>query len=117
MYKIGDIIPVKVTGVENYGIFVKVDEEFNGLIHISEVDNSFVKDINKYVKVGEDIHAVVLEVDEETKHMKMSIRYLNYNNNNNGKRIIKDNINGFLPIANSLDDMIKEKLEEIKRND
>ena len=47
MYKIGDIIEVEVSGIENYGIFVKAEDDYTGLIHISEIDNNYIKDINK----------------------------------------------------------------------
>lgn len=113
MYNIGDIVKVIVTGIENYGIFVKVDDEFTGLIHISEVDNGFIKDINKYVKLNDEIYANVIGVEESNKHLKLSIKNLNYNNNNYGKRIIKESISGFLPLYNQLDNIIKEKLEEL----
>lgn len=61
MYKIGDIIEVEVSGIENYGIFVKAEDDYTGLIHISEIDNNYIKDINKYVKVGDDIYANVID--------------------------------------------------------
>ena len=41
-FNLGDIIEVTVTGIENYGIFVSVNDEYTGLIHISEIDNNFV---------------------------------------------------------------------------
>ena len=46
MYKVGEIIEAEVTGIESYGIFVKVDKEYNGLIHISEIDNNYTKTYN-----------------------------------------------------------------------
>ena len=67
MYKIGDVIPVIVTGIQDYGIFVKVDDEYSGLIHVSEIDNKFIKDINKYVKENDMIYASIINVDEENK--------------------------------------------------
>ena len=42
MYKIGDIVDGKVTGIEDYGIFVVMDDETIGLIHISEVSHFYV---------------------------------------------------------------------------
>ena len=62
-YKIGDIIKCRVSGIENYGIFVQVDESTSGLIHISEVSNDFVKDVNNYVKLDEIIYCQVLDVN------------------------------------------------------
>ena len=41
-YHVGDIIKVTVTSIENYGIFVTIDEEYNGMIHISEMSDNFV---------------------------------------------------------------------------
>ena len=42
MYKIGDTVKGKITGIQKYGIFVAVDNEYTGLIHISEISNAFV---------------------------------------------------------------------------
>ena len=64
MYKVGDIIKVNVTGIEKYGIFVNIDADYNGLIHISEISDSFVRDINDYVKVGDTINSKILEIDD-----------------------------------------------------
>ena len=47
-FNLGDIIEVTVTGIENYGIFVSVNDEYTGLIHISEIDNNFVENLKKY---------------------------------------------------------------------
>ena len=115
MYKIGEIIEVQVTGIENYGIFVNASNDYTGLIHISEIDNNYIKDINKYVKVGDDIYANIIGIDEATKHLKLSIKNMNYNDNNHGRRIIKENINGFLPLHNKLDEWIEETLEIMKK--
>mgnify|MGYP004460256961 CR=1 FL=1 len=115
MYKVGEIIEAEVTGIESYGIFVKVDKEYNGLIHISEIDNNYIKDINKYVKLGDNIYTNVIGIDDATKHLKLSIRNMNYNDNNHGKRIIKENIKGFLPLYNKLDEWIEETLHELRK--
>ena len=53
---IGDIIKVTVTGIQNYGAFVMIDEEYDGLIHISEISKDYVKDINDYVQIGDEIY-------------------------------------------------------------
>lgn len=116
MYKVGEIIEVEVTGIESYGIFVKADNDYTGLIHISEIDNNYIKDINKYVKLGDNIYTNVIGVDDATKHLKLSIKNMNYNDNNHGTRIIKENINGFLPLHNKLDEMIKETLKEMNKS-
>ena len=73
-YQVGDIVTVSVTGVEKYGIFVGLDEYYSGLIHISEISSGFVRNVNDYVNLGEVIRAKVLEIDEDTLHVKLSIK-------------------------------------------
>lgn len=114
-YNIGDIIEVLVSGIESYGIFVKCDSDYSGLIHISEIDNGFVKDINEYVKVGDKIYAHIINVDNDTKHLYLSIKNMNYNDNNNGTRNIKESISGFLPLSKELPKWIEEGIDKIKK--
>ena len=62
MYKIGDTVKCVITGFKEYGIFVKVANEFNGLIHISEISESFVRNVNDYVDICEEIYAKLIEI-------------------------------------------------------
>ena len=114
-FNLGDIIEVTVTGIENYGIFVSVNDEYTGLIHISEIDNNFVKDINDYVKIGEKIYANIIGIDHDNMHLNLSIKNMNYNDNENGTRNIKESISGFLPLHNKLDEWIKESYDKLKK--
>lgn len=114
-FNLGDIIEVTVTGIENYGIFVSVNDEYTGLIHISEIDNNFVKDINDYVKIGEKIYTNIIGIDHDNKHLNLSIKNMNYNDNENGTRNIKESISGFLPLHNKLDEWIKESYDKLKK--
>ena len=117
-FKVGDIIEVKVTGIEQYGIFVKADEEYTGLIHISEIDNNFIKDISDYAYIGETIYANIIGINEESKQLNLSIKNMNYTNNADENRKVKESISGFLPLHNHLDEWIEESLQSIeKEND
>ncbi len=113
-FKTGSIVKCQVTGIEKYGAFVSGDNEYTGLIHISEVSNDFVKDINSFMEVGETIYCQILEVDEENKHLKLSTKNINYKSNNQSK--IKESRLGFLPLKNALDKWIKDKISEINKN-
>ena len=114
MYVVGEIIKVKVSGIEPYGIFVLADNDYAGLIHISEIDNNFVKDINSYVKIGDIIYASIINVDVDNKQLSLSIKNMNYTNNEGDTRVIKESISGFLPLYNNLDKWLDEKVREIK---
>lgn|SRR5574344_787714 len=114
-YKVGKIVKGNITGVEKYGIFVNLDNFYSGLIHISEISPDFVRDINKYGEVGETIYVKIIEVDEETSHLKLSIKGIDYRIS---KKPLKSKIvetgTGFMPLLNHLDSWIEEKVKEIE---
>lgn len=113
-YKCGSIVKGQVTGIENYGVFVSIDNEYTGLIHISEISNDFVSDIHKFLEIDETIYCQILEVNEETKQLKLSIKNINYKSNNNNK--VKESRLGFLPLKSHLDKWIEDKISEIEKN-
>ena len=73
--KIGDIVYGKITNILGYGAFVQV-EEYDGLIHISEFSDHFVKDINDFVSIGDEVKLKIIEIDEENKRLKLSYKQL-----------------------------------------
>ena len=73
-FEIGSILTGKVTGIQSYGAFVALDENNQGLVHISEITHGFVKDINEHLKVGDEVKVKVLSVDEEAGKIGLSIR-------------------------------------------
>lgn len=73
-FEIGQILDGKVTGIQPYGAFVALDEETQGLVHISEVTHGYVKDIHEYLTVGDEVKVKVLQVDEEKNKVSLSIR-------------------------------------------
>ncbi len=72
--EIGSVLTGKVTGIQPYGAFVAIDENTQGLVHISEITHGFVKDINDHLKVGDEIQVKVLSIDEEAGKIGLSIR-------------------------------------------
>ena len=75
-YKVGDVVTGKVTGIQPYGAFVALDDETQGLVHISEITYGYVKDVHEFIKVGDEIMVKILDVDEEQKKISLSIRVL-----------------------------------------
>ncbi len=114
-YKKGNIVTGTVTGIESYGVFVSFDEYYSGLIHISEISHGFVKDIHDYVKVGDVIKVEILEVDEETSHLKLSIKNIGIEKprpSRRKKRKIEETPSGFHTLAQKLPYWIKENLKK-----
>lgn len=74
LIKEGSVIKGKVTGIQPYGVFVSLGRDIMGLIHISELTDEYVKDINEYVQVGDIVRVKVLEIDYENKTAKLSLK-------------------------------------------
>lgn len=75
-YQAGDTISGKVTGIQPYGAFVALDDQTQGLVHISEITHGYVKEVSEYLAVGQEVDVKVLEVDEKSKKISLSIRAL-----------------------------------------
>ena len=71
--KAGEIYEGKVTGITNFGAFIKLDNGETGMVHISEVAPVFVKDINAFLSEGQDVKVKVLSVGENNK-ISLSIK-------------------------------------------
>ena len=110
-YSKDEIVEGLVTGIENYGIFIGLDEYYSGLIHISEISDDYVKDINNYVNIGETIKARVIENDDDSFHVKLSIKNLNYRITRNNSKIMETG-SGFDILKEHLPIWIKEKNSE-----
>lgn len=71
--EIGSKVQGKVTGITNFGAFVELPDGKTGLVHISEVADNYVKDINEHLKVGDEVEVKVMNVEADGK-IGLSIR-------------------------------------------
>jgi S1 RNA binding domain protein len=71
--EIGKVYEGKVKGITKFGAFVELDKDTTGMVHISEVANTFVNDINEHIKEGETVKVKVLSVGEDNK-ISLSIK-------------------------------------------
>jgi len=76
-YKVGDVLDGKVTGIVDFGIFVKVEEGLEGLVHISEIDWTLVENPKTLFKVGDEVKVKVIEVKDGK--ISLSIKLLKEN--------------------------------------
>lgn len=114
-FKVGSVVLGEVTGIESYGIFVKLDNGYSGLVHISEITERFVKDINNYAKVGEKIYVEIKEIDAQSNKCILSVKGLNYRIDDT--RLVKESVRGFTPLKQHLPLWIEDKYKEIHKEE
>lgn len=70
----GDEVQGRVSRLVHYGAFVDLGSQGSGLIHISEVSDSFVSDVSTHLKEGDNVRVRVLSVDTENGRIALSLR-------------------------------------------
>jgi|SRR5690554_1517973 len=60
--QVGQVLTGEVTGITNFGAFVKLPNKSTGLVHISEVADSYVRDINDYLQLNEEVKVKVISI-------------------------------------------------------
>jgi len=73
----GQVLPSIVNNITNFGCFVDIGIKESGLIHISNLSDSFVKDVNEHVYLHQQIVVKVLDVDIERKRIQLKLHKLN----------------------------------------
>lgn len=114
-YEVGAVVKGKVTGIKPFGAFIALDEETQGLVHISEVAHNYVKDIRDHLSVGDEVNVKILKVEDGK--ISLSIRATEAEPERTDKRsrpkrhpgkTVGKGTQGF----NSLEDKLKEWLKE-----
>lgn len=108
-----DIIKVKITGIQKYGAFASLNNDYNGLIHISEISYGFVKNVNDFFNIGDSVYAEVVEIDNKSKQLKLSIKDIDYKRNGEKLKRMAETRKGFEPLKQNLEPWINQKFKEI----
>lgn len=72
-FEVGKIYEGKVTGITKFGAFVELDKNTTGMVHISEVANTFVSEIKDHIREGETVKVKVLSMGDDGK-ISLSIK-------------------------------------------
>ena len=73
-YLPGQIVRGKITKITNFGVFVELESDLEGLLHISEIADHKIEKPQDVVKVGEEIEVKILRVDTEARKIGLSLR-------------------------------------------
>ncbi|MFA6463840.1 MAG: S1 RNA-binding domain-containing protein [Candidatus Paceibacterota bacterium] len=76
-YVVGDVLEAEITGVVDFGVFIKIEDGLEGLVHISELDWGLVEDPRTLFKVGDKVKAKVIEIKDGK--ISLSIKALKSN--------------------------------------
>lgn len=76
-YAVGDVVEGEVTGAVDFGVFVRLEEGLEGLVHISEIDWGLVENTRALFKVGDKVKVKVIEVKDDK--ISLSIKQLKEN--------------------------------------
>lgn len=117
-YKVNDQATGIVVSIKNYGVFLSFDGAYVGLLHISEISNNFVNDINKYFAIGDKVLVSIKKVDSKSKFLSVSVKDLpselnKFKDINPSKKItsyLKEI--DFSKLEKSLPNMIEEELKK-----
>jgi len=77
-YKPGQLVSGKVTKITNFGVFVGLEDNLEGLLHISELSDNKIENPEDIVKVGDEIEVKVLRVDSDERKIGLSRRRVDW---------------------------------------
>lgn len=65
--EVGSILEGKVTGVKNFGAFVRLPDGTTGMVHISEVSNEYIQELSEVLSEGQTVNVKVMSISPEGK--------------------------------------------------
>lgn len=111
--EVGQILEGKITGITKFGAFVELKQGVTGLVHISEVADSFVKDVNDFLKMNDTVKVRVIGISDDGK-ISLSIRKLKEKREDRRAKEM-DNLSFEDKLAKFMKDS-EERMLDIKKN-
>lgn len=100
-FKIGDMVNGKVTKLTNYGAFVELENDIDGLVHISQISEERVEKIKDVLNLNEEVTARVIKIDKDERRIGLSIKAANYSDEDLAKeRQAFDSVTGVEDLTN-----------------
>lgn len=77
-FRIGDLVKGTVSKLTNFGAFVQLQDDIDGLVHISQISEDRVEKVKDVLKVGQEVEARVIKVDKAERRIGLSVKAANY---------------------------------------
>ena len=114
-YKIGDIIKAKVVEVKPYAAFLSLPDGTNGMVHISELSDSYIRDIEKFVAKGDELKIMVLTIDSKDNFIRGSYKQVpeneKFTTHMNSRKALMTDEEDFEALKRNIPDWINQSLE------
>ena len=118
-YELNQLVIGKVISVKPYAIFLAFDDGVEGLLHISEISNNYIRDIEKFGVVGDEIKVKILSIDKNNGFLRVSLKqvppeeaFTTHKNEARSIPVLADD--AFKPLEDRLPKWIENTLNEIK---
>ena len=120
--KVDDILIGKVNQIRPYALFLTFENGQRGLLHISELSDNYIRDIEKYGSIGDEIKVKVLSIDPSNGFLRVSYKAIpeeeRYNSHDDSKQLSAQfDEADFHDLEEKLPEWIQETLEKIKEED
>ena len=124
-FQVGDIMVGEVTGIQNYGAFIRFPNDETGLIHISEISSFFVRDVGDFVKLGQHVSVKIIDIvpnknlyrlslKQVAERRRQNIRKMNGSLTVNRKKKVVISHVDFEPLKVKLPEWVEIELNKIK---
>jgi small subunit ribosomal protein S1 len=77
-FKIGDMVNGKISKITSYGAFIELDNDIDGLVHISQISEERVEKIKDVLNEGDEVTSRVIKIDKDERRIGLSIKAANY---------------------------------------
>ena len=119
MSQVNDLLIGTVINVKPYALFMSFEDGSQGLLHISEISDSYIRDIEKFGSIGDQIKVKVLSIDSTNGFLRVSLKQVPaeeaFSTHSNAKRKAPEVVNGgFKQLEENLPNWIDKTLEKIK---
>ncbi|MCF0108444.1 MAG: S1 RNA-binding domain-containing protein [Bacilli bacterium] len=74
MHSVDEILLGTVTGLKPYALFLTFEDGSQGLLHISEISDSYIRDIEKFGSIGDQMKVKILSIDSANGFMRVSLK-------------------------------------------
>lgn len=113
-YHIGDIVIVKISEVKPYAAFLNLDDGTSGMIHISEISDNYIRDIEKYVSKGDEVKVKILAIDDKDNFVRASFKQVpkdeQYSTHINSRKALTTDESEFEALKSQIPNWIEDSL-------